>query len=149
VRSDALPDIPIVADTVPGFEASAWFGIGAPRKYARRDRQLAQPRDQCRIADPRSGCGSSISRRHAGSGTPADSAGSLKTVAVAGPAYLGETKRQPEQERGSSLLALAYLAPLDAVNLSSRAAVRIRSALAHGRFTTRSRKPCRSVGSLW
>jgi tripartite-type tricarboxylate transporter receptor subunit TctC len=29
-RSDALPDIPTVADFVPGYEASAWFGIGAP-----------------------------------------------------------------------------------------------------------------------
>jgi tripartite-type tricarboxylate transporter receptor subunit TctC len=29
-RSDALPDVPTVADFVPGFEASAWFGIGAP-----------------------------------------------------------------------------------------------------------------------
>jgi tripartite-type tricarboxylate transporter receptor subunit TctC len=31
VRSQALPDVPTVADTVPGYEASAWFGIGAPK----------------------------------------------------------------------------------------------------------------------
>jgi tripartite-type tricarboxylate transporter receptor subunit TctC len=31
-RSPALPDVPTVADTVPGYEASAWFGIGAPRR---------------------------------------------------------------------------------------------------------------------
>jgi len=31
VRSKSLPDVPVVADFVPGFEASAWFGIGAPR----------------------------------------------------------------------------------------------------------------------
>jgi len=30
-RSPALPDIPPVADTVPGYEASAATGIGAPR----------------------------------------------------------------------------------------------------------------------
>jgi tripartite-type tricarboxylate transporter receptor subunit TctC len=30
-RVDALPDLPTVADTVPGFEASTWQGIGAPR----------------------------------------------------------------------------------------------------------------------
>jgi tripartite-type tricarboxylate transporter receptor subunit TctC len=30
-RSPALPDIPTVAETVPGFEASAWFGMGAPQ----------------------------------------------------------------------------------------------------------------------
>jgi tripartite-type tricarboxylate transporter receptor subunit TctC len=29
-RTDALPDLPTVADFVPGYEASGWFGIGAP-----------------------------------------------------------------------------------------------------------------------
>jgi tripartite-type tricarboxylate transporter receptor subunit TctC len=29
-RAVALPDTPAVADTVPGFEASSWFGILAP-----------------------------------------------------------------------------------------------------------------------
>ena len=29
-RSDALPDVPAVADTVPGFEVTAWFGLSAP-----------------------------------------------------------------------------------------------------------------------
>jgi tripartite-type tricarboxylate transporter receptor subunit TctC len=32
VRSPALPDVPTVAETVPGYEASAWFGIGAPKR---------------------------------------------------------------------------------------------------------------------
>ena len=31
VRNEALPDVPVAADTVPGYEASAWFGIGAPK----------------------------------------------------------------------------------------------------------------------
>jgi tripartite-type tricarboxylate transporter receptor subunit TctC len=30
-RSPALPDVPTVNDTVPGYEASAWFGMGAPK----------------------------------------------------------------------------------------------------------------------
>jgi tripartite-type tricarboxylate transporter receptor subunit TctC len=30
-RSPALPDIPPMADTLPGYEASAWFGLGTPR----------------------------------------------------------------------------------------------------------------------
>jgi tripartite-type tricarboxylate transporter receptor subunit TctC len=30
-RSAALPDIPTVGEFVPGYEASAWQGIGAPR----------------------------------------------------------------------------------------------------------------------
>ncbi|WP_029583968.1 tripartite tricarboxylate transporter substrate binding protein [Bradyrhizobium sp. URHD0069] len=31
-RSALLPDVPTVADTVPGYEASALFGMGAPKK---------------------------------------------------------------------------------------------------------------------
>jgi tripartite-type tricarboxylate transporter receptor subunit TctC len=30
-RSEVLPDLPTVGDFVPGYEASAWYGIGAPR----------------------------------------------------------------------------------------------------------------------
>jgi tripartite-type tricarboxylate transporter receptor subunit TctC len=29
-RSEALPDVPTIADLVPGFEASQWVGLGAP-----------------------------------------------------------------------------------------------------------------------
>ena len=30
-RPDALPDVPTVGEFVPGYEASGWFGVGAPR----------------------------------------------------------------------------------------------------------------------
>ena len=30
-RSDALPDVPIVSEFVPGFETSYWIGLGAPK----------------------------------------------------------------------------------------------------------------------
>src|SRR5262249_38157514 len=30
-RAAVLPDVPRVSDFVPGYEASAWYGIGAPR----------------------------------------------------------------------------------------------------------------------
>jgi tripartite-type tricarboxylate transporter receptor subunit TctC len=30
-RSPAIPDVPTVAETVAGYEASAWFGVGVPK----------------------------------------------------------------------------------------------------------------------
>ena len=30
-RSAALPDIPTVSDTLRGFQASGWWGVGAPK----------------------------------------------------------------------------------------------------------------------
>jgi tripartite-type tricarboxylate transporter receptor subunit TctC len=30
-RSEVLPDLPVVADFLPGYEASAWYGIAAPK----------------------------------------------------------------------------------------------------------------------
>jgi tripartite-type tricarboxylate transporter receptor subunit TctC len=59
-RSPALPDVPTVAETVPGYEASAWFGIGAPRKtppdlVARLNREvndiLADPAMEKKLTD--------------------------------------------------------------------------------------------------
>jgi tripartite-type tricarboxylate transporter receptor subunit TctC len=31
IRADALPEVPIISDFVPGYEASGWYGIGAPK----------------------------------------------------------------------------------------------------------------------
>jgi tripartite-type tricarboxylate transporter receptor subunit TctC len=59
-RYEALPDIPTVADFVPGFEASAQFGFGAPKKtpvavIERLNREinagLTDPRIKSRLAD--------------------------------------------------------------------------------------------------
>ena len=30
-RSEALPDVPTVGETVPGYDASGWYGVGAPK----------------------------------------------------------------------------------------------------------------------
>jgi tripartite-type tricarboxylate transporter receptor subunit TctC len=59
-RSDALPDIPTVSEFVPGFEASIWLGIGAPKAtpaeiVEKLNREinagLADPRMKARLAD--------------------------------------------------------------------------------------------------
>jgi tripartite-type tricarboxylate transporter receptor subunit TctC len=31
MRSEALPDIPAIGEIVPGYEASVWYGIAAPK----------------------------------------------------------------------------------------------------------------------
>ena len=46
-RSEVLPDIPTVGDFVPGYEASGWYGVGAPKNTPRRDHRQAQQGDQC------------------------------------------------------------------------------------------------------
>ncbi|MGB6537485.1 MAG: tripartite tricarboxylate transporter substrate binding protein [Xanthobacteraceae bacterium] len=52
-RSKALPDIPTVAESVPGYEASAWYGIGAPEKTpAKIIDQLNKEIGAC-LADPK------------------------------------------------------------------------------------------------
>ena len=58
-RSPALPDVPTVADTVPGYEASAWFGMapkGTPPEAVNKlnkaiNAALADPNIQARLAD--------------------------------------------------------------------------------------------------
>jgi len=59
-RSPALPDIPTVGEFVPGYEATAWFGIGAPKNTPteiidKLNREvnagLADPKIKERLAD--------------------------------------------------------------------------------------------------
>ncbi len=59
-RLDALPDLPTVGETVPGFEASTWYGVGAPagtpaevvEKLNREiNAGLADPNVKMRLAD--------------------------------------------------------------------------------------------------
>ena len=47
-RSEALPDVPTVADFLPGFEASRLAGHRRAQEHAGRDHRQAQPGDQCR-----------------------------------------------------------------------------------------------------
>jgi tripartite-type tricarboxylate transporter receptor subunit TctC len=58
-REPSFPDLPTVADTVPGYEATAWFGVGMPRGTPREaidkmnaavNRALADPKMRERLA---------------------------------------------------------------------------------------------------
>jgi tripartite-type tricarboxylate transporter receptor subunit TctC len=59
-RLEALPDIPTVAEFVPGYEASNWYGVGIPKNTPAEiidklnkeiNAGLADPRMKARIAD--------------------------------------------------------------------------------------------------
>jgi tripartite-type tricarboxylate transporter receptor subunit TctC len=59
-RAEALPDIPTVGEFLPGYEASFWFGIGAPKKTpieivdklnSEINAALADPKITARLAD--------------------------------------------------------------------------------------------------
>jgi tripartite-type tricarboxylate transporter receptor subunit TctC len=60
VRSEALPDVPTVSEFVPGYESSAWFGVGVPRRTPAEivatlnneiNAALADPKIKERLAD--------------------------------------------------------------------------------------------------
>ena len=59
-RSEALPDVPPMAEFLPGYEASTWFGVGVPRSTPaeivdKLNREintgLADPRIRARLTD--------------------------------------------------------------------------------------------------
>ncbi|HEY6258263.1 MAG TPA: tripartite tricarboxylate transporter substrate binding protein [Xanthobacteraceae bacterium] len=59
-RAQVLPDLPTVGDFVPGYEASQWYGVGAPRRTPAEivdklnseiNAALADPKMKMRFAD--------------------------------------------------------------------------------------------------
>jgi tripartite-type tricarboxylate transporter receptor subunit TctC len=59
-RAEKLPALPTIAESVPGFEASTWYGVGAPkdtpvtiidRLYTEIDAALAEPQLTARFAE--------------------------------------------------------------------------------------------------
>jgi tripartite-type tricarboxylate transporter receptor subunit TctC len=52
-RSDALPDVPTVDEFVPGFEASAWFGVGAPKATQAEIVEKLNKKINAGLADPK------------------------------------------------------------------------------------------------
>jgi tripartite-type tricarboxylate transporter receptor subunit TctC len=60
MRSDAVPDLPAVREFLPGYEVSAWYGVGAPKGTPTEivdkinteiNEGLADPKLRARIAD--------------------------------------------------------------------------------------------------
>jgi tripartite-type tricarboxylate transporter receptor subunit TctC len=52
-RSPALPDVPTVAEFVPSYEASSWYGIGAPRNTPAEIVALLNREINAGLADPK------------------------------------------------------------------------------------------------
>ena len=52
-RSQALPDVPTLSETLPGYEASGWYGIGAPKNTPAEVVERLNKEVNAAIADPR------------------------------------------------------------------------------------------------
>jgi tripartite-type tricarboxylate transporter receptor subunit TctC len=52
-RLDALPDVPTVAEFVPGFEASSWYGVGAPKNTPAEIIGMLNKEINAALADPK------------------------------------------------------------------------------------------------
>jgi tripartite-type tricarboxylate transporter receptor subunit TctC len=96
MRSAALPDIPTVAELVPGYEASQWYGLGAPKNtpaeiVEKLNREinaaLTDPKMKARVADL------------GGTPLPGSSAAKKKARLSGGPSLL---MKAPERIKGPS-----------------------------------------------
>jgi tripartite-type tricarboxylate transporter receptor subunit TctC len=52
-RSPMLPDVPALSEILPGFEASIWFGIGAPRRTPEEIIERLNKEVNVSVADPK------------------------------------------------------------------------------------------------
>jgi tripartite-type tricarboxylate transporter receptor subunit TctC len=53
MRSDALSDIPTVGEFVPGYEASTWYGVGAPKATPAEIVEKLNKEINAGLADPK------------------------------------------------------------------------------------------------
>jgi tripartite-type tricarboxylate transporter receptor subunit TctC len=60
MRQEVLPDVPSIGEFVPGYEASAWYGVAAPKGTPTNvidklngevNAGLANPKVKARLAD--------------------------------------------------------------------------------------------------
>ena len=94
-RSESLPDIPIVADVLPGFEASAWVAVGAPRNTPAQIVDKLNTEINAALADPK------IKARAAELGA---------TVSPGSPAHFGEMIAE-ETEKWAKVVKFAGIKP--------------------------------------
>jgi tripartite-type tricarboxylate transporter receptor subunit TctC len=52
-RSEALPELPAVGDFVPGYEASTWYGVGAPKNTPAEIIERLNKEVNAGLADPK------------------------------------------------------------------------------------------------
>ena len=52
-RNEALPDVPTVGETVPGYEASVFYGVGGPRGIPAEAVEVLNKAFNAALADPR------------------------------------------------------------------------------------------------
>src|SRR5467141_1031179 len=71
-RSEALPDIPTVGEFVPGYEASVWFGLGAPTGTPAEIIDKLNQETNAALADPKIRARMAESGGNALAGSPAD-----------------------------------------------------------------------------
>ena len=59
-RSQILPDVPVLSETVPGYDVSSWYGIGAPKSTPAEiverlnteiNASISNPKFQARLAN--------------------------------------------------------------------------------------------------
>jgi tripartite-type tricarboxylate transporter receptor subunit TctC len=94
-RSPALPDIPTVGDFVPGFEASVWQGVGAPKNTPPEIVEKLNKEINAALADPK---------------MKAQLTNLSSTVLALSPAELG-TLIAEETERWGQVIQAANLKP--------------------------------------
>jgi tripartite-type tricarboxylate transporter receptor subunit TctC len=71
-RLDALPDLPTVADSIPGYEASSLYGIGAPKNTLAEIVDLLNKEVNAALADPKMRARLAAIGNAALSGSPAE-----------------------------------------------------------------------------